>query len=405
LVVAPKFSVVIPTKERADTLRAALRTCLAQDYDDFEVVVCDNVGSTATRAVVESAHSPKVRYYCSSEPLAMSHNWELALSHARGEYITVLGDDDGLLGYALRALDRLIAEHRPRALRWETVLYTWPTLGVPEDANYLRLPLGRGLRVVEGRAAIAAVMRFEAEYQTLPMVYNAVVHRDLLWTLRDRTGRVFLNSQPDVYSGFAVAYLADRYLSTDVPMTVTGYSERSNGVAHQYLRGRHPVARDFQGLNARQGLRTHPWVPDLPIFPVVPVADSFQFAREALFPHDDNLRLDRKALVSRCVRDIVADSEDDWRDSFRIIRATLEDDRELLEWFDAAFAGCRPRLAKPPRLSSLHLGFRDGYLHLNASRFGITDVAGAARFCEALLCHGEEECPRRSLATADGAGL
>lgn len=39
----PKFSVIIPTRERAETLPYALRTCTDQDFDDFEVIVHDNL--------------------------------------------------------------------------------------------------------------------------------------------------------------------------------------------------------------------------------------------------------------------------------------------------------------------------------------------------------------------------
>src|SRR5262245_30208092 len=95
----PRFSVVIPTRERAGTLRHSLRTCLEQDFDDYEIVVCDNCSSTATRQVVDEADSPRVRYVRADRPLAMSANWELAVAAARGEYVTVLGDDDGLLPF------------------------------------------------------------------------------------------------------------------------------------------------------------------------------------------------------------------------------------------------------------------------------------------------------------------
>ncbi len=80
---APRFSVVIPTRERADTLRFALRTCLDQAFDDYEVIVSDNFSSPATRGVVDEAAAPKVRYVRTPEPVAMSTNWEFAVAHAR----------------------------------------------------------------------------------------------------------------------------------------------------------------------------------------------------------------------------------------------------------------------------------------------------------------------------------
>lgn len=384
---SPRFSVVIPTRERADTLRFSLQTCLSQDFEDFEVVVCDNFSSPATRAVVDSCGSAKVRYVRAPEPLAMSANWELAVSHAAGEYITVLGDDDGLMPFALRELDRLLQLSGARAVRWDAAFYLWPTVHLRGQENFLRLPLGRSYREVDGCEAIRAVIDFRAEYTELPMLYNGVIHRDLVGRLRASAGRVFGGAYPDLYSGFAFGYLAGSYTSTEVPMSVAGISHQSNGVATLFRRGRHPVAHDYRTLNARSGFAPHRWVPHLPIFPAVPVADSFQWAKEALFP-DDPLSLDRKVLAERCVAGIVADDADEWHEAFAVIRAACADDAGLAEWFDTTFAGCVPVPAQPPPLRSPLPGFQGNCLHLNADEFGVADVAGAARLCASLVGYG-----------------
>ena len=100
----PRFSVVIPTRERADTLRFALQTCLVQDYKDYEIVVCDNCSSAATKEVVDSFASPRIVYHRSPTPLSMGDNWNLAYRLTRGQYITYIGDDDGLMPYAFSQL-------------------------------------------------------------------------------------------------------------------------------------------------------------------------------------------------------------------------------------------------------------------------------------------------------------
>jgi FkbM family methyltransferase len=388
---APRFSVVIPTRERADTLRFTLRTCLAQDFDDFEIVVGDNCGSSATRKVVEEAASDRIRHVRSPKLLSMSSNWDFALSHARGEYVLVLGDDDGLLSHALRELDRLITRLRPQALRWTGVYYSWPTIDLPGQADYLRIPLGREVRTVEALPAIAAAVRFEACYSTLPMLYNSAIHRDLIARLRERAGRVFANHYPDVYSGFALGYLAGTYVSLDLPMTIAGTSGGSFGVANLFHRGKSARDHEFRSLNAQERLPMHPWVPDLAIFPFVPVADSFLIARAALFPAEERLQLDRRAFAAHCVHAIRADDEGGWREALARIRGTFADDPESQAWFDATLGHFPFRPASPVQLRSPYLGPDGDYLHLSAEAFGITDVHGAAQLCEKLLgCQGDD---------------
>lgn len=381
---APLFSVVIPTRERAETLRVSLRTCLEQDFADYEVVVCDNDGTPAVRRVVDEYASPRIRYVRSPRLLSMSANWELAVAQSRGEYVLVLGDDDGLLPHGLRELNAIVAHRQAAAIRWAAAYYTWPTIDLPGQGDYLRIPLGRGERTLDGAAAIAAVIRFEECYTTLPMLYNAAIRRDLIGRLRERAGRLFGTQYPDVYSGFALAFLAGQYVSLDAPMTVAGASGGSFGVANLFRRGKSPRDHEFRSLNATDALPTHRWVPDLAAFPYVPVADSFLLAKEALFP-DLDLHLDRREFITHCVQTVRADDEATWRAALAVIRRTLEDDPGLQAWFDAALAD-RPFSPPPPvRLRSERLGYDGAALHLDAEAFGVRDVYGAAQLCEKVL--------------------
>lgn len=380
---AVKFSVVIPTRERADTLRFALRTCLDQAFDDYEVVVSDNFSTPATKQVVDELGSPKVRYVRTAEPVAMSTNWEFGVAHAAGEYVILIGDDDGLLPHALAELDRVTAAHQPKAVRWSAAYYTWPTIALAGQGNFLRVPLGTVLVERDGAEAIRAVAEFRAFYTDLPMLYNAAVRRDVLAELRRRTGRVFPHPVPDVYSGFAVAHAAGRFLATTAPMTVSGQSRASNGIATLFNRGRSEIDREFRALNARDGLRPEPTVPDLPVFPHVPVADAFAFARRALFPQLD-VRLDRRALAAACVAGARV-AADDWPAALAAVRTALADSPELQKWFDAELAATPYRAPDPIQLRPTRLGFDGSHLNLDAAAFGVADVAGAARLCEQLL--------------------
>jgi glycosyltransferase involved in cell wall biosynthesis len=386
----PRFSVVIPTRDRPNTLRFALRTCLAQDFEDYEIIVCDNCGSAGTRQLVEEVASPRVRYARSEHLRSMSSNWELAVSHARGEYVLVLGDDDGLLPHALRELDRIAAMTGARAIRWTGAFYLWPTITLPGQANYLRVPLGREVRTVEARSAIADAVAFRSCYSTLPMMYNSAVHQTVIGELRGQTGRVFASHYPDVYSGFALAWVAGTYVSTDVPMAVSGISGNSFGVATLYHRDKSPLDHEFRTLNSREALPTHRWVPDLPIFPFVPVADSFLLAKEHLFPGESSLCLDRRALAAHYVHGLRADNAAEWQAGLAVIGGTFKDDPESRSWFDATFGNHPFTPPTPVRLRSPHLGYDGDCLHLDTERFGVTDVAGAARLCESILGYGPD---------------
>jgi hypothetical protein len=393
---AVRFSVVIPTRERAETLRFALRTCLDQQFKDYEVIVSDNCSSPATKAVVDEAASPKVRYVRTPEPVAMSANWEFAVSHARGEYVTVLGDDDGLLPHALSQLEGLVQRHSPKAVRWGLVLYTWPTFMLRGHENYIRLPLGNTVVERDGMETIQSVAESLESYEDLPMIYNSAIRRDVLDELRTRTGRVFPHPVPDLYSGFSVAGIVGRFLSTTLPLAVRGLSGSSNGIAALFAPGRTSIEREFHALNAKDGLRSDPRVPALPALPAY-TADTLLSARRLLFP-DHDIQLDRRKLVRACLN-CVRVIEADWPATLETVRRSLVDDPELLAWFDTELAGS-PHVPVPPTtyFKPERLGFKGMTLHLDATAFGVTDVATAARLCGYLL-----NCPADGYTPPDDA--
>lgn len=88
-----RFTIAIPTFNRATFLRRSLRAALSQAHKDVEVLVCDNASTDDTRAVV-SEFGSRVRYYCHDRNRGAVANWELAPNLATGEYFSWLQDDD-----------------------------------------------------------------------------------------------------------------------------------------------------------------------------------------------------------------------------------------------------------------------------------------------------------------------
>lgn len=390
----PRFSVVIPTRNRADTLLFTLRTCLEQDFEDYEILVSDNGSDVETRQLMDELASPKIRYIHTPRPLAMSDSWEFALEQARGEYVTILGADDGLLSHCLRDADEILRACPSQALRWESALYTWPNLPQQpyQSPNRLTIPLPRAgrphvVKRVESRTVMAEAGNSRLSYAELPMIYCSAIHRDLIARLRTLTGRVFQSESPDVYSSFAFAYAAESYYSVDTPLAINALSGRSNGVATLYLQNQTSIGQDFQSMNAEANLVRHPWVPDLQSMAAC-IADSFLHAKCRLFPEDGDLAIDRKLLICNCLAQTVFANDEEWQQGLKSMERSLVDDAGLTAWFAAEFAGA-PRPIKP--VSQPAHQCTGERLHLQADQFGVSDVYGASQLCEKLLAYRSEK--------------
>lgn len=105
----PRASVVIPTWNAAELLRAALLTLRRQTYEDFEIIVVDNGSRDHTRKML-AEEFPEV--VC--VPLPDNYGFAAAVNRgivaAQGEYIALLNNDaeaePGWLGTLVAALDR-----------------------------------------------------------------------------------------------------------------------------------------------------------------------------------------------------------------------------------------------------------------------------------------------------------
>ena len=74
----PKISVCIPAYNRVEVLPDLLDSVLAQDYDDYEVVIVDDCSPQREeiRAVIEryAAKSPRIRYFENERNLGYDAN-------------------------------------------------------------------------------------------------------------------------------------------------------------------------------------------------------------------------------------------------------------------------------------------------------------------------------------------
>ena len=189
---APKITVIIPTRERASVLDAALRTVTAQDYENLEIIVSDNYSGDDTDAVVQRANDSRICYLNTGKRLSMSHNWEFALAHVKEGWVTFLGDDDGLLPGAIRRMAEIIEQTQAQIIRTEYCTYDWP--GMPEHPHgQLIVPLSRGIENRNSRQWLGRVLKGQARYSQLPMIYNGgFIHISVLQRIKGKKVSLFI---------------------------------------------------------------------------------------------------------------------------------------------------------------------------------------------------------------------
>lgn len=149
----PLVSILVRTTGRPAWLEQALMSCAEQTYPSLEIVVVED-GPAASRALVE-AYSRRlaIRYVATGERVGRARAGNVALQHARGEWLNFLDDDDLLFadhvevlveaartagaraayGYAWEAGTRVIDHERA----WCDEAYVAPRYRQPFDRGRL----------------------------------------------------------------------------------------------------------------------------------------------------------------------------------------------------------------------------------------------------------------------------
>lgn len=370
----PRFSIVIPTLRRPDTFAHALATARAQTFDDFEVVVQNNGGDPAIAAIVDKCADPRIRHFWSQDILTMSHNWETALANATGEYITFIGDDDGLYPDACELANSVIETTSLEIVSWIVgSSYYWP--------NYLHADLGNRLiatidydcriDLVRSGDELNKLYRFATSYARLPMIYNSFVRRSVVDRVRAAAGCYFIGYAPDVISGIANAAFTDHFARLTPPLSLTGTSHHSIG-HNQFASppGYFPatqVQRDFGKFTFHDQL-----VPadSLQMF----IANDMLTAKERLFPHR-RIDLDYEGLVAHLAANI--------NDRPGHYDETLAAIRQLAKCHDvdmnAVSVPAELKERKPARAGGVHDKGSRVYFVVDGNEIGLANVHDAVR--------------------------
>ena len=125
-----RVTVGIPTYNRSRWLREAMESVLAQSYEEFRLLICDNASEDSTRDVVESFRDERIVYSRSPGNIGMVPNFNRVMNLADTEYVMILPDDDALYPDYLRST--------------VAVLDSYPSVGVVHT----------GFDVVDHRSAV-----------------------------------------------------------------------------------------------------------------------------------------------------------------------------------------------------------------------------------------------------------
>lgn len=210
-------------------LSKSLETVLAQDYDNLEILVSDNCSTDQTRDLVHSYNDPRLKYVNTGSRVSMASNWEFALTKVVDGWITILGDDDGLMPGCISDVAQIVDEYDVEAVMSNYCFYRWPSYTEKRHGD-LRVPLMSGCEIRDAKVWLNKLLDRKTIYSRLPMIYTGgFVNKKVISRIMAKSGRFFNAAPPDVYSAIAISSAIDRYCYCYKPLVLAGISKYSTG--------------------------------------------------------------------------------------------------------------------------------------------------------------------------------
>lgn len=231
----PRFTVIIPQKDRAEYLIHTLRTCMIQDYPNFEIIVGDDCSEDNTVEIVRQLQKqdPRIKLLAHDHHVGMRMNFELALAEVKEGYVMALGGDDGLVPGCIWRMYEIIKETGAELLTWSLAGFKYPIEG--HASTIFSVPRRKfgGVKMVKSSDFLNKISKsMYYMVEDCPMFYiKGVVSTKLVERVKSRTpdGCFYYCPTPDGFSGIVLAGEVEEYAYTREPLSIGGDTPKSQG--------------------------------------------------------------------------------------------------------------------------------------------------------------------------------
>lgn len=230
----PLFTVIIPEKNRAEYLVHTLKTCMIQEYPNFEVIVSDDCSEDNSVEVAKKASEkdPRIKVFAHNHHLGMRDNFEFALNQVRPGYVMALGGDDGLVPGCIQRMYEILKETGRELLTWTPAGFSYPSPLNGESIFYVRRKHAP-LEIRKSKDFLTQLTKtFDYQVMGCPMFYiYGVASTRLVDIVKSRTKdhSFYYCPTPDGFSGVVLAGEVEDYVMCYEPLSIGGSTVKSQG--------------------------------------------------------------------------------------------------------------------------------------------------------------------------------
>lgn len=370
----PRFTVIIPQKDREEYIIHTLKTCMIQDYPNFEIIISDDCSEDSSVDAIQkiAENDPRVKLFAHKEHLGMHDNFEFALNQVKPGYVLALGGDDGLVPGCIWRMYEIIKETGRNLLTWTPAGFTYPDKEGEGGVFYIKRKKKGIIKYIKSEDFLNKIAKtFRYQIDECPMFYmKGVVSTELIDRVKSRTRdhSFYYCPTPDGFSGVVLAGEVEDYAYTNEPLSIVGNTPKSQG--RNYRRtDEKSKAESQQFFNDSIRRTMHAELASQPYSPLATLmtADYLLTARDLpgwpgkfkMFSFEDLIKETFKFIGESYFANEVLVRE------LHILRAIAEQ-HGLMDLFDDLYKSTRKRVVKKQKVS--------GFLITHSVRFNSRDL-------------------------------
>lgn len=158
----------VTTYNAAGTVRSAIESVLAQDWEQFEVIVVDDASSDETRDILNEyeRNDPRLRVLANERNLGVAASRNVIISEARGEFVAFFDDDDvSAPDRVRRQIERLVTYEAEFGEGAPVICHTARYQNYPDGSTRIERTMGEN----EGRRAPSGLPVVERTLMGTPL--------------------------------------------------------------------------------------------------------------------------------------------------------------------------------------------------------------------------------------------
>jgi len=225
------LSIVIATKDREYYCIEVIKSLLRLNDDRIEICISDNSSTQTIKEFVFNLNRENIEYTYIGENISSIDNFNFAMDLAKGEYITLLGDDDIILPSAIEIVEWAQKNNIDAVSSRNVCTYFWPGSNHDYPNGALIIPAFSNVnKEINDKLELIKLLRggiVNYMFYDLPKSYHGFVKRTIMMEIKNITGNYYGALSPDIFSVVSISLLSKKHYLVDRPFTIAGVCKKS----------------------------------------------------------------------------------------------------------------------------------------------------------------------------------